>query len=126
LINAARVLAGLFFLLCSGTLVASDKVKNEEIEYLLRSVGQSDCVFLRNGSEHSAEDAESHLRLKYRNGKKWAKSAGQFIERLATKSSWTRKIYYLRCNGGDRQPTGEWLTGQLAEHRKLTKRADLD
>jgi len=117
LISAARVLTGLFFLLCIGSLAAGDKIENEEIEYLLESVGQSGCIFVRNGSEHSPEDAESHLRLKYRNGKKWVKSAEQFIARLASKSSWTGRIYYLRCDGEDRQPVGEWLTNKLFSYR---------
>ncbi|PCJ35059.1 MAG: hypothetical protein COA75_11790 [Cellvibrionales bacterium] len=95
----------------------SDDVASVEIEYLLESVGHSGCVFIRNGSEHSSEDAESHLRLKYRNGKKWAKSAELFIKRLATKSSWTKKAYYLRCEGESRQPVAQWLKARLANYR---------
>jgi len=104
-------------LLSFGHLAVSDEVANVEIEYLLDSVGQSGCVFIRNGSEYASEDAESHLRLKYRKGKKWVKSAELFIERLATKSSWTNKAYYLRCDGESRQPLAQWLTAQLASYR---------
>ncbi|RLA09403.1 MAG: hypothetical protein DRQ60_03555 [Gammaproteobacteria bacterium] len=99
-------------------LVAGDNRVNEEIEYLLQSVGQSGCIFVRNGSEHSSENAESHLRLKYRKGKKYAKSAEQFINRLATKSSWTGNVYYLSCEGEERRSVGEWLTERLAAYKQ--------
>ncbi len=87
----------------------------ERIEYLLSSVGNSECVFIRNGTEHTAEDAEKHLRMKYRRGKKWVASTESFINRIATKSSFSGKLYRIRCGEQEAQPTAVWLRERLSE-----------
>jgi hypothetical protein len=91
-----------------------------EIEFLLEAVGVSGCVFIRNDKDHSSEEAEDHLRLKYRNGKRWVKSPEQFIERIATKSSWSGDPYLIRCSDAEQQSTGEWLSARLADYRDST------
>lgn len=92
--------------------------QNPEIEYLLSSIGSSECVFVRNGSRHSAEKAEEHLRMKYKRGRRHATSTEAFIERLASKSSMTRKLYMMECPGVEPEPTGAWLTQRLEELRE--------
>jgi len=92
--------------------------EDPEIEYLLEAIGDSGCVFVRNGSEHDAEKAEDHLRMKYRRGRRYATSAETFIERLASKSSMTKKLYMMQCPGKEAQPTGEWLKQRLAAFRQ--------
>jgi hypothetical protein len=88
-----------------------------EIEYLVSAVGSSDCTFIRNGKRHKAESAEDHLRMKYRRGRKYASTAEDFIKYLASASSWTKKTYYIECEGQQAVPTGEWLTAHLEEYR---------
>ena len=51
--------------------------------------------------------------MKYRRGKKYAPTAEKFIERLASKSSWTGKPYQILCPGVPASNSGEWLTSQL-------------
>ena len=94
-----------------------------EIEYLISTVGESGCTFIRNGSRHDADDAASHMRLKYRRGKRYATSAELFIERLASKSSFSGKPYAIECPGSDAVPSGEWLTARLHEYRERQARA---
>ena len=89
-----------------------------EIEYLLTAIGSSGCAFVRNGSLHSAPEAEEHLRMKYQRGKRYAPTADTFIERLASKSSISKEPYYIDCPGETREPSGEWLLRKLAEYRK--------
>lgn len=101
--------------LLPGFGVAADA--DAEIEYLVSAVGASDCLFIRNGKRHSAEDAEDHLRLKYRRGRKYASTAEEFIKYLASASSWTKKPYYIECKGRQAVPTVEWLTAHLDEYR---------
>jgi hypothetical protein len=91
-----------------------------EIQYLLESVGQSNCIFIRNGESHAATEAESHLRMKYRRGKFWVDNSEQFIERIASKSSWSGKPYFIECPNSDRRPSGDWLLEKLTAHRKET------
>ena len=87
-----------------------------EITSLIAAVRESDCEFNRNGSLHSAEAAAEHLELKYSRGKRYADSAEAFIERLASKSSWSGKPYEMICDG-ETQPAGDWLTMALATIR---------
>ncbi len=89
-----------------------------EIDYLLTSVGNSDCAFIRNGKRHNAADAEDHLRMKYRRGKRYAPTTEAFIERLASKSSMSKKLYHIDCPDEEPVPSGEWLTQRLAEYRE--------
>ena len=89
-----------------------------EIEHLISTVGESGCTFIRNGSRHDAEDAASHMRLKYRRGKRYAPTAELFIERLASKSSFSGKPYAIECPGSDAVPSGEWLAARLQEFRE--------
>ncbi|MFT7286660.1 MAG: hypothetical protein ACI87W_000768 [Halieaceae bacterium] len=89
-----------------------------EIEYLLSAIGNSGCTFIRNGSSHSPENAEAHLRKKYERGRKYASTAEKFIERLATASSWSKKPYTMRCVDEEATPTGDWLRRKLLNYRQ--------
>lgn len=97
-------------------LAAAD-VTEEEVEYLVTTVGESNCTFIRNGKRHSAVDAEDHLRMKYRRGKRYAPTTEKFIERLASASSMSRKPYFMECDGQEAVPSGEWLMAQLVDYR---------
>jgi hypothetical protein len=88
-----------------------------EIDFLLSTIGQSDCVFVRNGKEYDAQDAEAHLRMKYRRAKRYAPTTEKFIERLASKSSMSKKPYLIECSDQQRVPSGQWLTDLLFEYR---------
>jgi len=85
---------------------------------LFEFVAASGCTFIRNGSDNHPEAAADHLRLKYRRGKRYVSSAEQFIDRLASESSWTGKKYTINCEGKVSE-SGVWLHQALAEHRKL-------
>jgi len=88
-----------------------------EIDYLLNTIGSSDCTFIRNGKRHNAQDAEAHLRMKYRRGKRYAPTSEKFIERLASKSSMSGKLYYIECESEVRKAFGQWLMQRLNEYR---------
>jgi hypothetical protein len=111
----ASALITALVLLWSATAFAGDA--EVEIEYLITTVGESGCTFIRNGSRHDAEDAASHMRLKYRRGKRYATTAELFIERLASKSSFSGKPYAIECPGSKAVPSGDWLTARLQEFR---------
>ncbi len=96
---------------------AETNTAEREINGLIAAVETSGCVFIRNGDRHDAEAAADHLRLKYRRGRRYADTAEHFIERLASKSSWSGKLYMIECEGQS-EPSGDWLRGQLAEIRR--------
>jgi hypothetical protein len=89
----------------------------EEIAHLLHTIEQSDCVFTRNGKEHTGVEAMEHIRTKYDYVKRKVKRAEDFIEYAATKSSMTGRLYLVRC-GEEEMPTAEWLKAELAGFRQ--------
>lgn len=98
-------------------VAAGEQTTEAEIEYLVTEIGESGCTFIRNGKRHDARDAEAHIRMKYRRASRHAKTTEMFIERLASKSSMSRKPYLMDCPGKDVVPSGEWLNTKLAEYR---------
>lgn len=108
-----QLVSTLLVLMISASLANADEL--EKIEYLLTKVASSNCVFIRNSGEHSAEAAEQHLRMKYRRAKKWVTSAESFITRIATKSTLSGKPYRIRCDGQDAQLTAQWLRERLLD-----------
>jgi hypothetical protein len=109
-------MALLILLAFAPSLVRADQTATE-IDYLLSTIGQSDCVFVRNGKEYDAQDAEAHLRMKYRRGKRYAPTTEKFIERLASMSSMSKKPYFIECNGEEPVQSGQWLTQLLNHYR---------
>jgi len=97
-----------------------------EIEYLLTTIGSSNCTFIRNGTRHDAQDAEAHLRMKYRRGKRYAPTSEEFIERLASSSSLSKKPYYIECESEEKMAFGQWLMQRLNELRKHKKTVQYD
>lgn len=112
--NVARAML-LLLTLASGVCVAGETAA--EIESLLTAIGASDCTFVRNGKRYPSADAEAHLRMKYRRGKRYATTAEAFIDRLASRSSFSGKRYAIECPGEPAVPTHDWLMQRLEEHR---------
>ncbi len=106
-------------LLVSGAAFSASM--DEEIDFLLDTVGNSDCVFTRNGKDHAAEDARDHLQMKRKRGKRYFDSSEEFIERLASKSSWSGKPYFIQCGDEPRVTAKEWFTALLEQHRKTNQ-----
>lgn len=92
---------------------------NREILELLQRLERSGCEFNRNGRWHDAAAARAHLEKKYRHlaDRDLVKTAEDFIEIGASKSSMTGKPYEVRC--GDRPPVASapWLTDELRHIR---------
>jgi hypothetical protein len=109
------LIAAIAFATFTANAIAKDDAI--EIEYLLTAVGSSNCVFIRNGTRHSAASAESHLRLKYGKTRRHIDDADEFINKLASESSWTGKPYTLECPGEQPQPTKTWLFARLSGYR---------
>jgi len=104
----------------------AEDTMNVEIDYLLDTVAASGCVFIRNGSEHDAESARDHLNLKRRRGKRYFSSADEFIDRLASSSSWSDKPYHIRCGEEEQQLAKEWFTAVLEDYRSQLARLEVD
>jgi hypothetical protein len=90
-----------------------------EINYLLSATGASGCEFNRNGSWHTAPKAQAHLKTKYQ----WLaargriKTAEDFIELAATRSSQSGLEYEVRCGSVAPVTSNRWLTELLHRYR---------
>lgn len=107
----------LFWLPVATVSHADDNIMNLEIDHLLDTVAKSDCVFIRNGKEYGPEAAKDHLSLKRSRGKKYFSNADEFIERLASSSSWSGKPYHIRCGDEEAQLASSWFTAVLLQYR---------
>lgn len=105
----------------AGHGVAAD---DPAIDYLLSYVAESPCLFVRNGTRHSGPEAAEHLRMKYEHGKAYVSSAEQFIDRIASRSSWTGSAYSVECAPGETLSSAEWLRGALQQFREAAAGAD--
>ena len=94
----------------------ADTNAEAEIHALIQAVAESGCEFNRNGTRYSAQDAAEHLELKYSRGKRHVKSAEDFIQRLASKSSWSGEPYQMICEG-EAELAGDWLSATLIQLR---------
>jgi hypothetical protein len=88
-----------------------------EIQYLLEEVGASHCTFVRNGERHSAQRAEDHLRMKYNKASKYIDDAEEFIDKIASQSSWTGEPYAIECPNAATESSRSWLLARLQSHR---------
>ncbi|UCD69052.1 MAG: DUF5329 domain-containing protein [Betaproteobacteria bacterium] len=112
-----RVFFSVLLICVLPSIASADDTVPAEIDYLLRSIGSSDCTFIRNGKRYDSRSAEDHLRMKYRRGKRYAPTSEKFIERLASKSSISKKLYYVECDGIEKMPSGDWLMKRLGDYR---------
>ena len=94
-----------------------------EVDHLLKFVSQSDCIMLRNGSEHVGEKAVSHIQKKYDYFRDDINSTESFIEFSATKSTMSGKYYTVRCPGKQEMRSQDWLLEELAAFRTNTNNA---
>ena len=105
-------LASVVAVLLSGAAAGVPPDAGAEIQSLLAAVASSGCEFERNGEFYPSDQAADHLALKYRRGTRYVSTAEDFIDRLASKSSWSGSPYYVICDGA-KTTSGDWLHQQL-------------
>ena len=92
-----------------------------EVNFLLGYVDGSVCEFNRNGAWHDSKKAQEHLRdkFKYMSARNLIITTEDFIEKVATKSSFTGRSYQVRCGDGVIMSSNQWLRAELARFRKF-------
>ena len=88
----------------------------EEVASLLHFVEQSECIFIRNGTQYDALEARQHIEKKYAYFKERITTAEEFIQYSATKSTISGKPYKVICNGVAMNSV-DWLNIELARLR---------
>ncbi|WP_406818856.1 DUF5329 domain-containing protein [Pseudomonas sp. KnCO4] len=92
---------------------------DQEIKRLLDFVEHSSCRFVRNGTEYTGPQARAHLeqKLHYLESQNRVKTAEDFIDLAATRSSISGRAYEVRCPEGV-EPANSWLNKELQRQRK--------
>ena len=94
-----------------------------EVSHLLGFIASSGCSFNRNGNWSDSAKAEAHVRTKYdylaRNDE--IASAGDFIEKAASKSSLTGSAYQVKCGGNPPVASRAWLSEELARYQSRAR-----
>ena len=88
-----------------------------EVKHLLDFISHSGCRMIRNGDSHDAPDAVKHIQRKYDYYRSDIKTTEDFIDRSATKSSMSGKLYTAECPGQKSRPTAQWLKEELNRYR---------
>jgi hypothetical protein len=94
-----------------------------EISYLLSTLGASGCEFYRNGSWYDSQTAKAHLQDKYARllaGDR-IRTAEDFIDLAATRSSLSGEAYAVRCGKEASVSSSSWLYGLLLQYRDAAK-----
>jgi len=97
---------------------AQADIESKKIEFLLHEVEQlKGAKFWRNGTSYSPKQAADHLRMKWQKAGKSIKTAKDFIEKVASKSSMSGKPYELEFENGTKVETRSFLFKKLGEWR---------
>jgi hypothetical protein len=117
--NAFALWLGLGLVLAPVARAEPPAIVQQEVNYLLRYVGDSGCKFKRNGSWSDSKTAEAHVRRKYdflvKRG--LVDTTQDFIDRAATESSLSGQPYEIKCGGDSPMPSSLWLRDELARYR---------
>ena len=95
-------------------------IVQQEINHLIRYIGDSNCEFKRNGIwNNNSKTAEAHVRGKYDFLVKLGliETTKDFIDKAATESSLSRQPYEVRCGGNLPMPSSFWLSHELARYQ---------
>ena len=88
--------------------------EKHKIEQLIQRVENlQGATFVRNGKEYDAKTAAKFLKGKWDANTAKIKTAQDFIEVAATKSSTSGKPYLIRYADGKEIPSAEFLTAEL-------------
>jgi Family of unknown function (DUF5329) len=95
------------------------RTEKAKIEALLKHVeGLKDARFIRNDQEYNADTAAKYLQGKWEAHTNEVKTAKDFIEKIASKSSTTGRPYMVRFKDGQTKKSADYL---LAELKKLER-----
>ena len=111
-----KSLALVLSVLVAASLFAADRdAEAKKIETLISAVAKlDDAKFVRNGKAYDPATAAKFLRGKWERQAKEIVTAGDFIDKIATRSSTTRRVYLVRYADGREVPVAEFLRRIMA------------
>jgi hypothetical protein len=107
-------LAALFAL--AQTSSGRDVREQERIDFLINGLANlPGAIFIRNGTEYKAADAQLHLRQKLNYVGERVKTAEDFIKYCASGSSMSHRPYQIRLADGQTVETATFFAQRLKE-----------
>ena len=100
---------------------AAEMVRIERLLTMIAS--RRDMRLVRNGTEHDTDTAVSFLRGKLKSYGSDIKTAEEFIDRIASKSSTTGQLYWVKRPDGREIPAGDFLRIELVRLDKAAAAA---
>ena len=88
------------------------------IQYLLNFVENSDCTLIRNGKNHTPQEAVAHIKRKYNHFKDEIKTPEDFIRLTASQSLISKKPYMVKTRDGRMLRSQDWLLEALQKYRQ--------
>jgi len=116
-----KLLHRMRWLLCLGLLfagfaAAAPLTEQQKIDVLIHSVETlPGAQFIRNGSAHDGKAAAEHLQMKRHYAGNRIKTANDFIENCASRSSMTGLPYQIRFANGKTEESGVFLHAELKQ-----------
>jgi hypothetical protein len=114
----SHLLAVFILLVINAVPLRAAESLEQTIGFLLHRIETADATFIRNGKEHTPQEAVEHVRAKYEHFKAQIKTPDDFIRLAATKSLMTGQPYLIRTRDGKEMSFSAWLTNALQEHQK--------
>lgn len=103
-------LIALLILVAVPAFAADRAAETKKIEALISAVAKLDgAKFVRNGKDYDPATAAKFLRGKWERQANEIVTAGDFIDRIATRSSTTGRVYVVRFADGREVPVAEFL-----------------
>jgi len=100
----------------SSVLAKAPLTETQKIESMIDSLQSlKGAVFIRNGSEYSADQAVHHLRMKWDSAGSRVKTAEDFIDYCASKSSFSGKKYEIRFANGKTEYSEDYFRELLTK-----------
>ncbi len=104
---------GNIFLIGGPMLFPNTLTEEQKITELINYIEKSETMFVRNGSEYSGVKAAEHLRMKRQKAGNRIKTAKDFIDFIASKSSSSGEPYYMKFKNGQKIQVRDILNHEL-------------
>ncbi|MBX7246761.1 MAG: DUF5329 domain-containing protein [Candidatus Sumerlaeaceae bacterium] len=95
------------------TSKSAGRDEKASIGHLVAFMERSDVTFIRNGQEYDGKAAAEHMKLKLGQAGNRIKTARDFIENIASKSSMSGKEYSIKRTDGTQVSARDWLNAEL-------------
>lgn len=102
---------------CMERALAKDESTAQISKFLISTIAQSHLTFIRNGEEHTCDEAAGHIKKKYDYFLSKIKTPEDFICLCASKSVLSGRPYLVVTEQGT-IPMAKWLEQKLTEYMK--------